>query len=75
MERHRQEDIRTMIQRHLLMHVYNPTQFFRGRTPLIPTSPYIPYGQLPAGMPGPGKIKLPDELNYTSYILFSWSSR
>ncbi len=44
-----------MIQRHLLMHVYNPSQFFRGRSPLISSSPYIPYAQLPAGMPGQRK--------------------
>ena len=44
-----------MIQRHLLMHVYNPSQFFRGRSPLISSSPYIPYAQFSAGVPGPGK--------------------
>jgi hypothetical protein len=57
LERHRQEDIRTMIQRHLLMHVYNPSQFFRGRKPMIPSSPYIPYAQFPSGMPGQRKRK------------------
>ena len=53
--RNRQEDIDTMIQRHLLMHIYNPSQFFRGRSPLVSTSPYIPYAQLPAGIPGQSK--------------------
>jgi len=46
-----------MIQRHLLMHVYNPSQFFRGRSPLISSSPYIPYAQITAGMPGQSKRK------------------
>ncbi|CAF5175199.1 unnamed protein product, partial [Rotaria sp. Silwood1] len=50
--RHREEDIRTMIQRHLLTHIYNPSQFVRGRTPLVSSAPYIPYAQLSAGMPG-----------------------
>ncbi|CAF3929288.1 unnamed protein product [Rotaria sp. Silwood2] len=53
--RHREEDIRTMIQRHLLTHVYNPSQFFRGRPPLVSSAPYIPYAQLSAGIPGQRK--------------------
>lgn len=54
-----------MIQRHLLMHVYNPSQFFRGRTPLVSSSPYIPYAQFSAGMPGQRK-----KSSYKYYVSF-----
>lgn len=44
-----------MIQRHLLTHVYNPSQFFRGRAPLVSSSPYIAYAQMSSGAPGSRK--------------------
>lgn len=44
-----------MIQRHLLMHIYNPSPYLKGQSPSVVSPPYIPYAQLTPGVPGPRK--------------------
>ncbi|CAF1351332.1 unnamed protein product, partial [Didymodactylos carnosus] len=52
-EMQRVEDIRNIIQRQLLSHVYNPSQFLKGPSALAQSgAPYIPYAQIRTGNPG-----------------------